>query len=363
MFHPKPNFPAELLQATCDQRVEYFSNGFILEHEILKYINISLEKKLLKPDLYQILLVTGPTGAGKTLVALNALNTIYKNSHEQNLDTRLPAIYLETPKLGGNQFSWKGLYGRLLEAMMYPNLEHVRKVTHSEKEHNVKLYSAKNLSENQLRERVEERIKELKVKVIILDELQHMFAFTEANVKTNLDVLKSIANITKCQMVLVGTYEGISKIQWNGQLARRTDKIHFHRYKLETEENRYQFLLAYSGLLSHVCFDLDKNLLFENNITDVYMRCLGCIGILKQMIEKSIAELTIDQTLSHEMIVKNSLDVQEIKQIYGEIEDGEAEFAQSDISEVAKLMGLSTAKVRKRSVRPGKMKPTRDPVR
>lgn len=148
MFHPKPSFPAELLDATSEQRVAYFANGFILEHNILKQINSSLEKKFFKPDLYQIILVSGPTGAGKTVVASNALRMIYKNAQQQGMDTELPAIYIETPKLGGNQFSWKGLYSRLLEALMYPDLGKVRQVVRSEREPGVKLFSAKSLSEN-----------------------------------------------------------------------------------------------------------------------------------------------------------------------------------------------------------------------
>ncbi|WP_127556700.1 TniB family NTP-binding protein [Saccharospirillum alexandrii] len=363
MFHPTPSFPKELLEASHKERLEYFSTGFILQHEILKEIHESLNKKLFKPELYQIILVSGPTGAGKTVVAMNGLDDTFRQATELKMETKLPAIYLETPKLGGAQFSWKGFYSRLLESMMYPDLNRVRQVITSGYEADVHLFSGKSLSENQLRKRVEDRIKELNVKVIILDELQHMFAFTEANVKTNLDVLKSIANITKCQMVLVGTYEGISKIQWNGQLARRAEKIHFHRYKLDTESNQKAFLTAYSGLLSHVCFDLDEALLNSENIAEIYVRCLGCIGILKQMIEKALADLSTDDTLTHSKIILNSLDARELRQIYHEIEEGEVEFSQTDYTEIASLMGLPTKKAKKRKGRPGVLKPVRDPIK
>ncbi|WP_196161681.1 TniB family NTP-binding protein [Reinekea sp. G2M2-21] len=373
MYHNQAAFPEELLQQDKENRVDYFSEGFLLDHPKFDQILNDVISRLFDFKKYPIIKITGPTGAGKSVVCKESLITCFNKSASSMKIGDLPAIYVEVPALGDvTKFPWKMMYKEILEALMHPPVDLLKQAKHSDQSKNSpNVFSLKSLSEDELRQRVIERIREMNVQVIILDEIQHMFVYTEANVKHNLDVLKSLTNISKCQFILVGTYEGIEKIHWNGQNSRRSTNLHFRHHDLsdsikskEIAAEEYNgFLTAYSGLLAHVPFHLSTELLAENNIDEAYVRCAGCIGILKEMIERAIDSMSITSTLTPSLLFEHSISSDDIETIWDEIKTGEAMLERTSFSDIRNRIGMKKRKPGKKTNKPvGVRDPKRDPI-
>lgn len=376
MWHPKAKFPEELKTQSKEARIEYFYDGFILDHKKLNDVLEILNKQLLDSKKYPIIKITGPTGVGKTALCLDSLTTIYKRCAVSANKGELPGVYVEVPKFGdAKKFSWKAFYEELLESLTHPGIRFLKEIKIKDEQEGVdaiRVFSKKNLSEGRLRKLLKMRLKELNVKVIILDEIQHMFDYTEANVKDNLDVIKSLANITEVQFILVGTYEGIEKISLNGRMGRRRRNIHYTNYDLSTstkqkkaDPDEYQsFFEAYSGLLAHVPFELHEDLLSDENVDEVYIRCAGCIGILKEMIERALDSMSKNQLLTPKMLFEHSIDADDIETIWDEITLGRMNFERNTFDDIRKQLGKGKKKTKKKKTnsRPGVRNPKRDPT-
>lgn len=63
-----------------------------------------------------ILLVCGPTGAGKTTLSKSMVESSLEQSRSKMEANGgiIPAVYVEAPSSGGNDFSWKLFYRRIL---------------------------------------------------------------------------------------------------------------------------------------------------------------------------------------------------------------------------------------------------------
>ena len=75
---------------------------------------------LIYPDSQEsILLVCGPTGAGKTTLAKFMVENAHSQSHaEMELNAGvIPAIYVQAPASGETKFSWRLFYQRILNQL------------------------------------------------------------------------------------------------------------------------------------------------------------------------------------------------------------------------------------------------------
>jgi len=95
---------------------------------------------------------------------------------------------------------------------------------------------------SELRLAVEQTIRHRGTKVVILDEAQHLTKVANARrLQDQMDAVKSISSFAGVQFVMVGTYELLTLLNRNGQLARRTRCIHFRRYDFEKPAHREAF--------------------------------------------------------------------------------------------------------------------------
>lgn len=369
-WHPKAQFPNHLKEKTSDERLRYFRKMFFLNHFILEECQKQLRKCLFKPSMYPIVNVIGPTGAGKTALAKDVAKYCFEKVAKDGITRGLPAVYVEIPMLGGNQFDWKGLYLEVLDAMNAPPRDIHRRYNRPEKSGMGGTYATRYRTESEVRNDLEKRIIDSSLKVLILDEIQHLFKYSAKNAETSLDVLKSIANKAKCQMVLIGTYENLSMMNWSAQLKRRTEDVHFRRYLFDGPEKK-QFALAYSGLLAHVPYQIESKLLDVKSVETFYIRCCGCVGVLKQIIEKSIDELPVDDALTFDRLMSSAPSPVVLREMAEEIEYGEDFFDENCLDEVSQLLGLGSDKPKKSTsksksknpkTKPGVRKPERDPV-
>ncbi len=370
-WHPKTKFPEYLKDSSSKDRQEYFSETFLLEHEILIECRHRTRQCLFKPSLYPILNVVGPTGAGKTALAKNVVTYCFEEALERGITTGLPAVYVEVPMLGGNSFNWKDLFLRILSAMKSPANELHRKTEVSEEYALGGKYSNSYRSEGEVRKDLEQRMLDSHLKILVLDEIQHLFKYSGQSSDKNLDILKNIANTVNCQMILIGTYENLAMMNWNAQLKRRTEEVHFRRYLWKGKDKK-DFARTYSGLLSHVPYKMDKGLFESNFIQKMYIYCCGCIGVLKQIIEKSIDELPEDDSLTVKRLLSTVPNTNTLLEMAEEIEYGEDFFTDKGLDAIGKLLGVGTSKKKRakepeekksaKNQRPGTRKPERDLV-
>lgn len=372
MWHPSPIFPTELLSASVSDRLAYFSERFLIEHPVLASCQSDIKRVLFKNKQYQIINVFGPTGVGKSELAKNVEKMAFEITAKScsNVDyVGLPAVYIEVPLKGSAVFDWKDFYREILKAMNAPPERLCRSVKIPENLACGRGYSQESRKLGELRSALEERIRELKLKVLILDETQHFFMFTQKNIDSTLHILKSIANRTGCQIVLVGTYESLNQLSWNGPLSRRVKKIHFRRYQWNSRNDQEDFAASYMGLLSHIPHELDKELFEFSTVKYLYKVSCGCVGILKQLLEKAFDRNQCQCALKLSDLKAEALSVKDLVQIATEIVEGEAFFKKEPISKLEHLLGVkvvtskikqSTKKASARNSKPGKRKPVRD---
>ena len=160
------------------------------------------------------------------------------------------------------------------------------------------------------------------------------------------------------------------RMNWSAQLKCRTVDVHFRRYLFSGSEKK-QFALAYSGLLAHVPYRIESRLLAAKTVENFYIYCCGCVGVLKQIIEKSIDELPVNEALTYDLLMSCAPSPIVLREMAEEIEYGEEFFDDNCLDDVSQLLGLGSnknkkiatiSKPKKTKTKPGMRKPERDAV-
>ncbi len=370
MWHPKATFPDRLKTATSKERVDYFGKQFLLKHAVLNRCQTQIKRLLFKPDRYPIINIVGPTGAGKTALAKYILKHCLSEAKAEGLAHGFPAIYVEVPKFSGTRFDWKGFYLRILKQLQAPTQNIYRSIDAPKYPNSGAIFSNRNISEDEVRLKMEDYLRDAGVRVLIFDEVQHLFKYSAKSEDQYLALLKNIANTIKCQLVIIGTYSAISSMSWSGELTRRKKDVHLHRYKWNDKQSQIEFGSAISGILAHVPYQFKSTSFSPGAIELFYRHCCGCIGIFKQMVEEAIDELEVEAILTPELILAAAPTTRDLIQIGREIREGEIFFEEGDLDEVSRLLGMAPKNeesskkkpIDKSSRKPGERKPVRDAV-
>lgn len=145
------------------------------------------------------------------------------------------------------------------------------------------------LSANQLLRIAVRRYRARKVRVLLIDEAQHMgVAPGTAVLKRNLDILKGFANKTGVRIVLFGTYELLGFHRASAQLARRMLDVHMQRYHWAVPAERDAFESVTRRMLEAIGGLSEQEV--ELSIPDCYERSLGCIGELHDWLVQAAFE-------------------------------------------------------------------------
>jgi hypothetical protein len=275
---------------------------------------------------------------------------------------------VESPSPDNGSFHWGDFYKRFLRAAQEPMIESKA----------IELFDGsldrKSSTVTELRWSMEQCIRQRGTKVVIIDEAQHLCKVSNARrLQDQMDLIKSLSSLTGVQFVMVGTYELLSLLNQNGQLARRTRCIHFRRYDFQKPNDR-QALINLLGMFEKR-LPVQADGVLTGNIEFIYTHFLGCIGILKDWL-KLAASHAVDAQRDRLTLVDleaTALPEESLVQILTEIVEGErsiAGWSQKGDDLRAKL-GLkpinnpaATAGAKMLGVRlaVGQRKPTRDPV-
>lgn len=372
MWHHQKQFPETLLLSSSQEKIEYFEN-ILTDHSILIDCLTDLKRVLFKHKKYQVINVFGPTGVGKTelarIVEKYAFEMYKEMLGHDHLHVGIPAVYVPVRMSGDKSFNWKSFFSQVLEALNAPSEKFCKAVLQPTHSNRGRGYSTRSRDTSEIRRELEKRILEFGLKVIILDEIQHFFKFSGKDKDYALEILKSLATLSQCQIILTGTYESLRDITWSGQLARRTKKIHFRRYEWEHEQEK--FASAYLGLLSHIPHELDDGLFSHAAVEYVYKVSCGCVGILKQLLERGLDRNQFDHPLSLSDLKAEAMGLPDLIQIAREINEGEKYFIGGTQGELDGLLGIrknrianscSKPEIAKVKPKPGQRSPKRDKV-
>lgn len=260
-----------------------------IKHTRIKQVIDELDTLIYPGSQDSILLVIGPTGVGKSTLARYMVEEALKDA-AQEMNTNagiIPAIYVEAPSSGEDDFSWRMFYTQAL-AELGEDLS-APKVAYGIDPTTGRMVRPRGMSLNGLaglRTSVERCLTERDTRFVVIDEAAHIIRQTRrSRLEIQLDTLKSLANKGSSQMVMVGSYDLYQLVSLSGQLARRIHVVHCERYRQDRPEDVLAFtscLQKFQSLLPQLWGDellQYAKALHENT--------LGCIGTLSSVLTRA----------------------------------------------------------------------------
>jgi len=194
----------------------------------------------------------------------------------------------------------------------------------------------------QMRNAVEYALALLKVKVVFVDEAQHLLAPDPVRKPTaQLDWLKTLANRTNVLHVLVGNFDLYEYCHLSGQVVRRMRDQYFPRYHLDSQKECEEFVGALKSLLEHVPLTVDVPALLS------HWRwfgewSVGCVGVLGDWLVDTVDALWSagETVLTIEALTKHALQPDQRARLEMEARTGENRVARAKAQSEQELQRL-----------------------
>lgn len=290
----------------------------------------------------------------------------------------IPVLAVESIPPDSGNFDWKDFYYRSLVEAEEPLIDY--KEVYLEIDKLEKNSKVKEDTKTALRRSLENVLKFRKPLAFFIDEAQHITMTTSGrNLRNQINILKSLANISKVPIILTGNYDLLSYRDLNGQTIRRGNDIHVRRYKASNDKDIEAFINVLLAFQKHLPLEKEPDII--DHWDYFYSRTIGSVGILKdwfyltyQVKSKENKNL---KTLSVEDFKKYELSTDKCLKLLKEATTGEEKFENSNDSETLlyQKLGLietgeneieeiedSQVKKKEKNNRPGQRKPKRDLV-
>jgi len=164
-----------------------------------------------------------------------------------------------------------------------------------------KLYAPHKTSEkiDSRQRRVIHLLKELQIKILIIDEIQHVLAGSPSKQRLFLNVLKYLSNELQIPLVCSGTKQAFNAIQSDHQLANRFEPRVLQRWSQNTEFKR--LLLSFEKLLP---LKKESNLIENSLSSKILALSDGLIGEVAKILELStiVAIESGTEKINHKVI-------------------------------------------------------------
>jgi ABC-type iron transport system FetAB ATPase subunit len=360
-----PRFPEALLSASIQERVKYFES-YQTNHPHLSEAKDKLLDAITNPGNRSIVMVCGPSGVGKTTLFKVVRNHIIKNFIPTNKG-HIPIVGVEAVAPDNSNFDIRDFYIRSLEALKEPLIEYK---IYYEDEINYRSDDKNRV----LRKSLENALKNRSPNAFLIDEAQHFTKVSSGKkLEGQMDLLKSMASLSKVLHVLIGTYELVPFINQSGQLSRREINIHFPRYRHEIEKEMQAFENVVYIFQRNIPLNIEPDLV--SHVDYLYEGTIGCIGTLKDWLFQAVKE-TLEskkKRLNMDCIKKHAYSTDQCMTMLLEARESEDFDVESEVkkSEYRKLLynGVKPSdeneeqkqQNRGRS-QPGRRKPERDRV-
>jgi len=320
-------FPHELLHQPIALRQQYFETK-VIAHQRLKKTYEDLLRAIHSPSGTTLILVVGPTGAGKTTLRSRIVKQLIDDAKDDQTMERghIPVIAMEAPSPDSGSFSWRDYFTRALLAADEPMLAHkmAYAVHQMHRDSEGRLLLDRRITTPDLRHLFEQCMQHRRPRAFVVDEAQHFKKVASGRrLLDQMDTLKSLANMTETVHVLLGTHDLLSLMNLNAQLARRSVTIHFPRYHAELSEDREEFQKLLRTFQRHLPLSREPDL--ESHWEYFYEQSLGCTGMLKTLLNKAygMALLQGEPTLTPRLWEPHAASPLKLKTMLAEIEIGE----------------------------------------
>jgi Cdc6-like AAA superfamily ATPase len=224
-------------------------------NQVLKALEMLL--RFPESDRMQNLLIMGESNNGKTTIARRFFNlhqpyiaTVNESGTDYPIEVVVrPVIMVQCPHIPHE----KSLYYSILDQMNLP----YRKTTKSE----------------YLKQTVVNALKDMKVQILILDEIHHILSGSAAKQREFLNLIKYISNEAFISIVALGTNEASFALKAEKQLDTRFDKIIIPKWKYDDD-----FLRLLATIEKILPLEKESSLTNEKLAKDIYQMSHGILG-------------------------------------------------------------------------------------
>jgi hypothetical protein len=254
----------ELMELSDDERINVIRSKRWVGYPRATKLLAKLEELFNYPksDRMPNLLIIGDTNNGKTMLVKRFCAMHPASDNPEGDSVIVPVLYIECPP--------KPDEGRLYDEILS------KLYTRFKERDN----AGKKLSQ------VLKVCEKIGVKMIVMDEVQHVLAGSHNQQRLFLNVLKSLGNKLRIPIVAVGIREAFNAIQADEQLANRFELQPLPRWRLGDEE--YERLLASFEALLPLA---EPSYLYDDQLANkLYAMTEGYIGELSRLLSKAAEE-------------------------------------------------------------------------
>lgn len=348
--------------------------SYVFTHPVAKDTFRDLAAALGAISSPQIIILTGPTGVGKSTLATAACNRLL-HYYEKRMVAEpdfVPVVTINAVPPNGNTFNWKDFYIRLLTGQSEPLVDRKLLVPRQSSlflDHPLEAISLQRSTTDALRRSMEEYLRLRKTKLLIIDEAHHILLVgNKQRLECQFESLKSLTIETGVTVLLVGTYRLLDILDQSGQLTRRSQVVNFPRYDMRQSKDRENFRKVLGHLEQKLSMHIPTRLDVQADY--FYQKSAGCVGILKdwlgRCLEYALQENApaIDANFAERFALKNRGLLTIIEEAcLGEIKLTDVGDDQLlDLLTNGILFARNDPELSRKRPRPGKRNPKRDPV-
>jgi hypothetical protein len=332
----KPLFPEYLLERSADERLTYFCD-LVIAHQALKEALEQLLQLLRHPAKGLVVLVYGPSGVGKTTLALKVLWLLLKEgmARMDREPGHIAAGYMELVNAYRAIFDWRRYFLDMLLVYRTPPTLLERNVAYSwatSPDSGSLLQVRERSSIDALTRAAENALIRCKPDAHLLDEGNHLLRAGAGadRIDNQMDTIKSMANRTNVPHVLFGTYKLLRFADLHGQLSRRAEQVHLRRYNIYVKADETAFLGVLNTFQRQLPLAEMPDLV--GDVDFLYIGSLGCVGTLKEWLDRALKRSLYGKQKRgetfHDHLVATALSDASLIQIMTEAKEGEDEMAQ-----------------------------------